>query len=121
MKGKAAAVANPGANINALLKKGKKARFPEGIKPMLATLVDKPVEEPGWMFEVKWDGYRSLGYVYNGVVDIRSRNNKSFNEKFYPVFNALQQWKVNAVIDGEILVVNEKGVPDFQRSSKLAK
>ncbi len=93
--------------------KGKKAPFPTDIMPMLATLVDKPVEEPGWMYEVKWDGYRALGYVNNGEVEVRSRNNKSFNEKFYPVYNALKKWGVNAVVDGEIVVVNEKGVPDF--------
>lgn len=100
-------------NITSLLKKGKKSEFPEDIKPMLATLVDEPVEEPGWLYEIKWDGYRALGYLNAGAVDIRSRNNKSFNEKFYPVFDALKQWRINAVVDGEILVVNDKGVPDF--------
>ncbi|MDB5246957.1 MAG: ligase [Segetibacter sp.] len=103
----------PDTKIEALLKKGTKTNFPEDIKPMLATLVDKPVEEPGWMYEVKWDGFRSLGYINNGVVDIRSRNNKSFNEKFYPVFDALKQWGLNVVVDGEVVVLNEKGVPDF--------
>ncbi len=100
-------------DVNALLKKGKPSAFPEDIKPMLATLVDEPVEDEGWMYEIKWDGYRALGYINNGTVDIKSRNNKSFNEKFYPVFDALKQWKINAVVDGEIVVVNEKGVPDF--------
>ncbi|MGZ5190627.1 MAG: DNA ligase D, partial [Flavisolibacter sp.] len=40
-------------------------------------------------------------------------NNKSFNEKFYPLIQSLKQWKINAVVDGEIIVVNEQGVPDF--------
>src|SRR5687768_11412954 len=101
------------ANIAPLLKKGKKSGFPKDIKPMLATLVDEPVDEPGWCYEIKWDGYRAIGYLNAGAVDIRSRNNKSFNEKFYPVFNALKQWQINAVVDGEILVVNDKGIPDF--------
>ncbi|MDB5191820.1 MAG: ligase [Segetibacter sp.] len=87
--------------------------FPTDIKPMLATLVDKPVDDEGWMYEVKWDGYRAIGYMHNGTVDIKSRNNKSFNEKFYPVFDALKQWGIDAIVDGEIVVVNEKGVPDF--------
>ena len=93
--------------------RGTKAPFPTDIKPMVATLVDRPVDESGWQYEVKWDGYRALSYIHEGTVEIRSRNNKSFNEKFYSVYEALQQWKVNAVVDGEILVVNEKGVPDF--------
>jgi bifunctional non-homologous end joining protein LigD len=101
------------SNITAYLKKGKPSAFPQDIKPMLATLVADPVEEEGWMYEIKWDGYRALGYINNGTADIKSRNNKSFNEKFYPVFDALKQWKINAVVDGEIVVVNEKGIPDF--------
>jgi bifunctional non-homologous end joining protein LigD len=98
---------------NVVSAKGKKAPFPHNVKPMLATLVDQPVSEAGWMYEVKWDGYRALGYVNKGEVEIRSRNNKSFNEKFYPVLEALQKWGVNAVVDGEVVVVNGKGVPDF--------
>src|SRR5205085_9920541 len=57
--------------------------------------------------------YRALGYINKNKADIRSRNNKSFNEKFYPVFDALKQWEINAVVDGEIVVINEKGIPDF--------
>jgi len=80
---------------------------------MLATLVDESFHEPGWIYEIKWDGYRALSYINNGNVEIRSRNNKSFNQKFYPLFDALKQWKVNAVVDGEIIVMNEKGAADF--------
>ncbi|MBA3648502.1 MAG: DNA ligase D [Chitinophagales bacterium] len=80
---------------------------------MLATLVDEPFDEPGWLYEVKWDGYRALGYINDGTVEIRSRNNKSFNQKFYSLHSALQQWKINAVVDGEIIVVNQKGIADF--------
>jgi bifunctional non-homologous end joining protein LigD len=91
----------------------QKAAFPKDILPMLATLVDTPVEGDGWMYELKWDGYRALGYIKNGKVDIRSRNNKSFNDKYYPVLQAMKQWDVNAVVDGEIVVVNDKGFSDF--------
>jgi bifunctional non-homologous end joining protein LigD len=80
---------------------------------MLATLVSDPVGEGDWLYEIKWDGYRALAYMNEGRVDIRSRNNKSFNEKFYPVHEALQQWNINALVDGEIVVLNEEGVPDF--------
>jgi bifunctional non-homologous end joining protein LigD len=80
---------------------------------MLATLVDKPFDEPGWLYEVKWDGYRAISYCSGEQVDVVSRNNKSFNEKFYPVHHALKEWNINAVIDGEIIVVNEKGISEF--------
>jgi bifunctional non-homologous end joining protein LigD len=80
---------------------------------MLATLVDEPFHEPGWIYEIKWDGYRAISYIHKGNVEIRSRNNKSFNQKFYPIYDALKKWKVNAVVDGEIIVMNDKGAADF--------
>jgi bifunctional non-homologous end joining protein LigD len=93
--------------------KGKKERFPSDLSPMLATLVNKPFDEKGWEYEIKWDGYRALAYLNKGKVEIRSRNNKSFNEKFYPVYNALKQLDINAVLDGEIIVAGEKGISNF--------
>jgi bifunctional non-homologous end joining protein LigD len=98
----------------ASIKNKKKAKLPADIKPMLATLVDEPLNEAGWQYEVKWDGFRALAYVNKGKAELRSRNNKVFNNKFYPVHDALTKWKVNAVVDGEIIVMNEKGLPDFE-------
>jgi bifunctional non-homologous end joining protein LigD len=91
----------------------KKSKILSDVKPMLATLIDKPFDREGWLYEVKWDGYRAISYLRNGTVDIRSRNNKDFNKKFYPVYDALSGWSVNAVVDGEIIVINKEGVPDF--------
>ena len=92
---------------------GKKTKFPIDITPMLATLVDKPFDAEGWVYEIKWDGYRAICYLNNRKVEICSRNNKSFNEKFYPVYNALQELNFNAVLDGEIIVAGEKGISNF--------
>ncbi|MGF7040723.1 DNA ligase D [Mucilaginibacter lappiensis] len=97
----------------ALLKKAPKTKMPAGIKPMLATLVDEPFDDPDWVYEVKWDGYRALGFINKGEVELLSRNKKTFNEKFYPIYNMLQGWKIDAVIDGEILVLNDKGISNF--------
>lgn len=94
-------------------KKPTKHKMPLGITPMLTTLVDKPFDQPGWLYEVKWDGYRALAFINNGTVDLRSRNDKSFNDKFYPVYQALQKWDVNAVLDGEIVVLKTNGTSDF--------
>lgn len=91
----------------------RNAPFPTKIKPMLATLVSKPFDDPGWLYEVKWDGYRALAFCNKKNVELLSRNNKSFNEKFYPVYNALQSWGIQAVIDGEICVLNKEGVSHF--------
>lgn len=99
--------------VKDILKKGKAVPMPKNIEPMLATLVTEPADEGGWLYEMKWDGYRAVAYIENGKVDICSRNNKSFNQKFYPLHETLRQWNINAVVDGEIVVVNEHGVPDF--------
>lgn len=99
--------------ISDTTKKRLRTPPPGDVSPMLATLVDKPLDEPEWFFEIKWDGFRSLSYIVDGDVNIRSRNNKNFNEKFYPIRQALADWKVSAVVDGEIIVMNEKGYPDF--------
>ncbi|MEP6927012.1 MAG: DNA ligase D [Ginsengibacter sp.] len=87
--------------------------MPHDLKPMLATLIDKPFDESGWVYEVKWDGYRAVVYLNNGMVEMRSRNNKSFDEKFYSIHKALKQWNIKAIIDGEIIVANDKGISNF--------
>ena len=92
---------------------GKKAPFPKTFRPMLATLIDKPFDEPGWLYEIKWDGYRAVAMINKGKVNLISRNNKSFNEKFYPVVETLKKWDINAVIDGEVVVLNKKGIANF--------
>jgi bifunctional non-homologous end joining protein LigD len=100
-------------DIVSILKQAPKAKIPTGIKPMLATLVDEPFDDPDWQYEVKWDGYRALAFINKGEVEIFSRNNKSFNEKFYPIHKLLQEADINAVLDGEILVLDEKGRSNF--------
>ena len=66
--------------LNNLLAGAKKENFPKEIEPMLATLVDKPFDEPGWIYEVKWDGFRTLAFLSEGETHLASRNSKSFDE-----------------------------------------
>lgn len=93
--------------------KGRKSAFPKTVKPMLATLVDKAFDEEGWLYEVKWDGYRALALMNKASVELKSRNDKPFTEKFYPVVKELEKMKTNAVIDGEIVVLDENGISNF--------
>jgi len=97
----------------ALIKAAPKSAIPTNIQPMKATLVDEPFDDPDWLYEVKWDGYRAIATINKGQADLISRNNKTFNEKFYSIHKLLQSWKINAVLDGEILVLNDKGISDF--------
>jgi bifunctional non-homologous end joining protein LigD len=94
-------------------KAGVKSKFPDNFSPMLATLVDKPFDADNWLFEVKWDGYRAIAICKKNTVSLISRNNKSFNEKFYPITTALEQLNLNAVLDGEIIISNKEGISSF--------
>lgn len=87
--------------------------MPRNLTPMLATLASTAFDQPGWLYEIKWDGYRALAFLEKGTVEIRSRNDKSFNEKFYAVYDALKKWKINAIVDGEVVVIDEEGRPVF--------
>ena len=87
---------------------------------MLATLTDEPFDDAGWIYEIKWDGYRAVSYLNKGNVEIQSRNNLSFTQKFKEVTDALKQWNINAVIDGEIVAMNEEGVASFQQLQNFA-
>ena len=99
--------------ISGLLSKGKTEKFPSLLKPMLATLAGEPFNDPDWTYEVKWDGYRALGYINKGKAELFSRNNKSFTEKYYPISSVMRNWSVNAVLDGEIVVIGKDGKANF--------
>lgn len=91
----------------------KKSKMPASLSPMLATLHQEAFDNPGWIYEIKWDGYRAVSFLYDGKVEIKSRNNKNYNQKFYPVFNDLIKIKKRMVLDGEIVAINSKGLSDF--------
>lgn len=108
-----AAAKRPSPVMTAAVKKAPAKPFPAHLQPMLATLVDQPFDREGWLYEIKWDGYRAVAFMKKGMTELRSRNNKSFNEKFYPVYAAVEKWGIQAVADGEIVVVNEQGTANF--------
>jgi bifunctional non-homologous end joining protein LigD len=87
---------------------------PDFLKPMLSTLIKEPFTRKDWIFEIKWDGYRAIADVRKEGVRLHSRNGNSFVRKYPKVINALNQLKFEAVLDGEVVVVDEKGKPDFQ-------
>jgi bifunctional non-homologous end joining protein LigD len=90
-----------------------KAPMPRNLKPMLANPADKPFDRPGWMFEVKWDGYRAIAEVEKGQVRLYSRKNLSFGSHFSPIVDSLEHLGHNAVLDGEIVVLDIHGKPQF--------
>jgi bifunctional non-homologous end joining protein LigD len=94
-------------DITALLKTAPKTKIPASIKPMKATLVDEPFDDPGWIYEIKWDGYRAVAFVENGNAELISRNNLPFDQ-FAPINELLASWKMNIVVEGEIVALNDK-------------
>ena len=113
-----AAVKKKALNLKELLgdqvNKARKITMPQDVVPMLATLITEPFDNDNWIFEIKWDGYRSVAYCNGETVELVSRNLKPFTDKYSPVAEALQQLGLNAVFDGEIVAVNEKGLAEFQ-------
>ncbi len=87
--------------------------MPHAIRPMLATPVAEPFDNPDWLFEMKWDGYRAVAEIRDGDVSLYSRNLLPLNEKFAPIVAALRECQFEAVFDGEIVVVDERGHPAF--------
>jgi bifunctional non-homologous end joining protein LigD len=86
------------------------------IEPMKAQLTDQPAfNSPDWIFEIKWDGYRAIAEINKGENKLYSRNGLTFDKAYPKVFGALKSIKKNAIIDGEIVVFDEKGKPNFQK------
>jgi bifunctional non-homologous end joining protein LigD len=91
------------------------SRLPSSIlRPMLATLIDAPFDDPAWVFEAKWDGFRVVARVEHGVVTLRSRNGKDVTAAYPDVVSALTRIKHLAVIDGELVALDRQGRSRFQ-------
>lgn len=93
----------------------REKKYSEFIRPMLATLTDQPFDNPDWIFELKWDGYRAIAEVGHKQVKLYSRNGLSFDKLYPPVINALNDLDIEAVLDGEIVVLDKNGRPSFQK------
>src|SRR5262249_3081496 len=89
------------------------APMPTGIRPMLATSVKEPFDRKGWLFEVKWDGYRAIAEVEGEQVRLYSRNQNSLVKDFPSIVEALRRIGQSVVLDGEIVVLDEHGVSHF--------
>ena len=84
------------------------------IKPMLAKETSEPFDDKGWLFEIKWDGYRAIAEKKKNSISLYSRNGLNFKSTYPIIVDQLNSIKVDAVLDGEIVVLGEDGRPDFQ-------
>jgi bifunctional non-homologous end joining protein LigD len=100
-------------NVEVDLHSAVKSPMPHNLRPMLATLVDKAFDSEEWIFEIKWDGYRAIAECNFNTVELYSRNNLSFNKNFPEIVDSLRNLGIQAILDGEIVVVNEQGMARF--------
>ena len=84
-------------------------------RPMLAALAEEPPTGPGWLFEVKWDGFRALARVRGGEATLTSRNGNDLTARFEPVARALPGAlrTTDCVLDGEVCALDGQGRPSF--------
>lgn len=89
--------------------------LPQFIAPQLATLASEPPQGADWLHEIKYDGYRAIAAVSSDRCRIYTRSGQDWTDKFAPVADALRQLKIkSAVLDGEIVVLDEHGRSSFQ-------
>jgi bifunctional non-homologous end joining protein LigD len=94
---------------------------PDSNALMLAETREGPFSGSGWIFELKYDGYRTLARKTASTVELRSRSGRLMTSEFPNVSRALAALRCDtAVFDAEIVMLDEKGRPSFQRLQQRA-
>ncbi len=93
----------------------RKTAMPAIINPMLATLIDRPFSDPDWIFETKWDGVRAICFVTRGAARFVSRNQIDMTLQHPELASIAEHVRAsNAILDGEVVALDEHGVSRFQ-------
>ena len=88
--------------------------MPTVIRPMLATPAEKAFDDPDWLFEIKWDGYRAVAFISDGQVRLVSRSQNDLTAQFSELGGLPQFVKTQrAILDGEIVALDGEGRPSF--------
>src|SRR3989441_8478334 len=97
------------------LANAEKGPMPKTLEPMKAQMVDKAFDDDRWLFEVKWDGIRLVSFIDNGKVSLQTRAGRIVDDE-YPQLQAVSRLvsAKQAVLDGEIVALDEEGRPSFQ-------
>jgi bifunctional non-homologous end joining protein LigD len=99
------------ARVNRLVALPK--RKAEFIVPMECAPVTKLLDGPGWVYEIKLDGYRAIAVKADRVVSLFSRRHKSFNDQYPYLVEALGELPEGTVVDGEVVALDDSGRPNF--------
>jgi bifunctional non-homologous end joining protein LigD len=96
------------------MKEPGRVPIPREIRPMLATLVEKPFNKKDWLFELKMDGIRAIAVKNGSKLDMWTRNAKDLTRRFPTLAAAFAELPVDTVVlDGEIVALDEKGHSHF--------
>jgi len=91
-----------------------KRSMPSAIRPMLASISEKPFDDSNWVFEIKWDGYRAVSFIENGSSRLVSRNQNDLTPRYPELRDLPKHVKAqNAILDGEVVVLDEQGRSSF--------
>jgi len=97
------------------MKKAGRSPVPKIVRPMLATLIEKPFDNDEWLFELKLDGMRALVVKEDSKIAMWTRNGKSLTHRFPTLVEAVATLPADrAVLDGEIVALDEKGEAHFE-------
>jgi bifunctional non-homologous end joining protein LigD len=91
-------------------------KMPGGVRATLAELKEKPFSDPNWIFEIKWDGVRAIAEIKDGRTTLWARSGRDVTRE-YPEFKDLaEKFRLkNAIVDGEIVTLDEDGRSNFQK------
>lgn len=89
--------------------------MPDFVPPMLATLTGAPFDDPDWLFEVKWDGFRVETIVDGESVRLMTRGGQDASSRYFGPFLEPPTWIAarQAIVDGEVIALDVRGEPDF--------
>jgi bifunctional non-homologous end joining protein LigD len=88
--------------------------MPSTIRPMLATSIERPFDSDEWLYEIKWDGYRSVAFLEDGKLRLASRNQNDMTALYPELADLPRSVRAQqAVLDGEVVAVDEQGRPSF--------
>jgi bifunctional non-homologous end joining protein LigD len=94
----------------------------EAVTPMLAETRAEAFSDPQWLYELKYDGYRLLAGLAEGHAQLRTRSGRDVTRAFPEIARALRHLPYDhLVLDGEVVVHNEQGLPSFQRLQRRAR
>jgi ATP-dependent DNA ligase len=85
----------------------------EFIEPMLLLRKEKLPEGQEWLYEIKLDGYRAIAVNSGGRLQLRSRNNNDFGDRYAAVLKGLAPLPDKTVVDGEVVALDKLGKPSF--------